>query len=89
VLNACVENRTLDNITAVLIGFKGIEKIMEQKRKVCDCLEVQLDWDKLEKEVEDEQRKLGNVFLKPLESVIEEASELETPLSELYVNRKH
>jgi hypothetical protein len=29
VLNACVDNRTLDNITAVLIGFKGIERIME------------------------------------------------------------
>jgi len=31
---------------------------------------------------------MSNLFLKPLESVIEEASELETPLSELYVNRK-
>jgi len=53
-LNACVENRTLDNITAVLIGFKGLEKMIELKKKFSECTELQLDWDKLEKEVEDE-----------------------------------
>lgn len=32
ILTSCVENKTLDNITAVLIGFKGLEKIIETKR---------------------------------------------------------
>lgn len=29
ILNDCVEQKTLDNITAVMIGFKGFERICE------------------------------------------------------------
>ena len=29
ILNHCVEQKTLDNITAVMIGFKGFERISE------------------------------------------------------------
>lgn len=46
--------------------------------------EVNFDWEKLEQESQSESFKLVQQLLKPLESVIEEeASELETPASEL------
>ena len=40
------------------------------------------DWDAVGKEASDESMKLLSQYLKPLEAVIEEASEPETPTSE-------
>jgi len=58
VLNLCVENKTLDNITAVLIGFKGLEKIIESKKALGQLTETFLDWTKTEKDVNDELTRL-------------------------------
>jgi hypothetical protein len=46
VLNSCVEFKTLDNITAVMIGFRGLGKIVESKRPSIPATEIELDWDK-------------------------------------------
>lgn len=57
-LNSCVENKTLDNITAVLIGFKGLEKIIESKKGLGPLTETFLDWTKTEKDANDELTRL-------------------------------
>lgn len=46
VLNSCVEFKTLDNITAVMIGFRGLGKIVESKRPSVHATEIEFDWDK-------------------------------------------
>jgi hypothetical protein len=46
VLNSCVESKTLDNITSVLIGFRGLGKIVENKRVSMPATEIEFDWDK-------------------------------------------
>lgn len=57
-LNQCVNFKTLDNITAVLVGFKGIERMAQGKRPVSSPqylpTELNMDWDKLEKEAVEE-----------------------------------
>lgn len=56
VLNTCVDFKTLDNITAVLIGFRGIEHLASGKRPLSshEPTELNMDWEKLEKEAHDE-----------------------------------
>ena len=56
VLNGCVNSKTLDNITAVLIGFQSFEKLIEKSRStgvrgdalkpsMPDSETVDFDWD--------------------------------------------
>ena len=103
-LNECVNQKTLDNITCVIIGFNNFEKLIERARttggrndKIREANavaeEVQLDWDfELDRIDEADQNKVFNKLMKPLEPVEEEMienSELETPLSEVIdVTRK-
>lgn len=55
-LNECVNQKTLDNITCVIIGFNNFEKLIERARttgarndKIRDASvvaeEIDLDWD--------------------------------------------
>lgn len=103
-LNECVNQKTLDNITCVIVGFNNFEKLIERARttggrndKIRDASvvaeEVELDWDfEMSQIVENDQNKVFNKLMKPLEPVEEEMienSELETPLSEVIdVTRK-
>lgn len=104
VLNECVNQKTLDNITCVIIGFNNFEKLIDRARTTGGCNEkirdtdliadnVELDWELEQALIEESD---GNKFIsklmKPLEPVVEEMienSELETPLSEVIeVTRK-
>lgn len=104
VLNQTVNEKTLDNITAVIIGFQSFEKMIEKARSTGvrktalrplagDPEDFELDWEKEMNEVdESDSTKVMQKLLKPLEPVEEELienSELETPLSEVIdVTRK-
>lgn len=104
VLNECVNQKTLDNITSVIIGFNSFEKLIERARttgarnekireSMLEAETVELDWEKEMLEIEEgEDNKMINKLMKPLEPVEEEMienSELETPLSEVIdVTRK-
>ena len=95
VLNGCVNSKTLDNITAVLIGFQSFEKLIEKSRstgvrndalkpRMPDCETVDFDWDLEESQIqESESHRVMQKLLKPLEPVEEEIDELDTPLSEV------
>ena len=62
-LNECVNQKTLDNITCVIIGFSNFEKLIDRARttgarndKIRECNfadEVDLDWEQEMAEVED------------------------------------
>lgn len=104
VLNQCVNQKTLDNITCVIIGFNGFEKLIEKARttggrndRVRDAEmiaeETQLNWDEEMAAIDNsDSNNVINKLAKPLEPVEEEMienSELETPLSEVIeVTRK-
>ena len=104
VLNESVEQKTLDNITVVIIGFQSFENMIDRARStgtktsmIRERKEVyeeeELQWDQEVEMVEDsESHRIMQKLLKPLEPVEEEMienSELETPLSEVIdVSRK-
>ena len=44
----CVESRTLDNITGVLIGFEGFQRMCESILRREAPTQTELNWDKLE-----------------------------------------
>lgn len=104
VLNECVNQKTLDNITSVIIGFNCFEKIIERARttgarndKIRESMlvaeTVELDWEQEMIDIEEaDGNKMISKLMKPLEPVEEEMienSELETPLSEVIeVSRK-
>ncbi len=56
---------------------------------VFDPTEITFDWDVVGKEASDESMKLLAQYMKPLEAVIEEASEPETPTSDIKQQRKN
>ena len=103
-LNECVNQKTLDNITSVIIGFNNFEKLIDRARttgarndKIRDAgvvaEEYELDWELEMAQIEEtDQNKVFTKLMKPLEPVEEEMienSELETPLSEVIdVTRK-
>ena len=103
-LNECVNSKTLDNITAVLIGFQNFEKLIERARTtgarndrirgtIDDAEVIKLDWEEEMTQVkEGDCNRVITKLMKPLEPVEEEMienSELETPLSEVIdVTRK-
>lgn len=103
-LNECVNQKTLDNITAVIIGFSNFEKLVDRARTTGgrnDLIrdanvmaeDVQLDWEEeMASIAEIDPTNIMNKLAKPLEPVEEEMienSELETPLSEVIdISRK-
>ncbi len=103
-LNECVNSKTLDNITCVLIGFSNFEKLIERARTtgarndkirgaLADAEVTELNWEEEMAAVKDgDSNKVIAKLMKPLEPVEEEMienSELETPLSEVIdVTRK-
>jgi uncharacterized NAD(P)/FAD-binding protein YdhS len=93
-LNDCVNHKTLDNITCVVIGFNNFEKVIERARTTGartekirdttqDAEEFELDWQKEMDEIEESDgNRLIQKLMKPLEPVEEEMmenSELESP----------
>lgn len=104
-LNECVNQKTLDNITCVIVGFANYEKLIERARTTggkndkirdtqTDVEEVELDWEAEMLQLDDnDQNNIFNKLMKPLEPVEEEMlenSELETPVSEVVeVTRKN
>jgi len=53
ILNSCVEHKTLDNITAVIIGLNGFEKMAKNRLNYYVNLkisEAKFDWDLLDTE---------------------------------------
>ena len=62
ILNSCVEAKTLDNITAVVIGFPSCERLLDPSKNLHhdEPTEVQFDWEQLEKE--SEAQKLMQLF---------------------------
>lgn len=55
VLIQCVEQKTLDNITAVIIGFSGFEKMVSNRLNYYlnpKIPEVKFDWEALEIEAQ-------------------------------------
>ena len=104
VLNTCVTEKTLDNITCVVIGFNNYEKMIERARTTGArsenireapqiAEEQQLDWEEEEAQILDgDANKVLKKLMQPLDVVEEEMienSELETPLSEVIdVTRK-
>lgn len=79
VLNQCIEHKTLDNVTAVIIGFQSLETMCD-KKIFAEPNEIQLNWDSLQKEAEEITTIIFQRVGQPLESVQEETSELcETP----------
>ena len=103
-MNDCVNQKTLDNITCVIIGFNNFEKLIERARttggsnekirtQAVVAEEHELDWEAEMLAVEaGDANNVINKLMKPLEPVEEEMienSELETPLSEIIdVTRK-
>ena len=84
ILVTCVEAKTLDNITAVIIGFNGFEKMTNIKGYQLNpkITEVKFDWDVLEVEAQSDEQFRGQKLQKPLEAVIEEeASEVDSSRS--------
>jgi serine/threonine protein phosphatase PrpC len=86
-LHECVNEKTLDNITSVIIGFQNYETQVEKarssqnngpllgftKNKLEAIEEVELQWDEEISAVEDsESHRLMQKLLKPLEPVEEE-----------------
>jgi len=62
-LNECVNQKTLDNITCVVIGFNNFDKLIERARTTgarnekirdttVDAEEYELDWEKEMEEIE-------------------------------------
>ena len=97
ILNGCVESKTLDNVTAVVIGFKNYEQIIEKVNRGGPAASIlqpsrenlvthDFDWQAEEDELYDEQQRQLQNLMKPLEQIEEEQTEhsgLDTPASEI------
>ncbi len=55
VLNQCIEHKTLDNVTAVIIGFQALEALCETFIQI-EPTELLFDWDKISKEADEETK---------------------------------
>lgn len=89
-LHCCINNKTLDNVTAVMIGFKNLEELVDKNyRFPGGDKAINLEESYMSDEDLGEENGMSSAMqklMKPLEAVeedVEEASETETPVSEM------